>query len=334
MMLLLFFFLLFLRQSPAEHCHPDDIAAILKFKNSFSNPQLLPSWTLDMDCCYIFDCDESNRIVDLTITYSDLSGTIPDAVADLTHLQTLRLKKMPFLAGEIPPAIGKMTQLVTLQISWTNISGHVPRFLANLQNLKIFDLSFNKLSGSIPPSLATFPDIIGLDLSRNQLTGPIPESFGHFPGKLPSISLSRNRLSGKIPASLANVNFFRVDISRNNLSGDASMFFGDSKSSDSIDISRNNFEFNFSQVRFMAPLVTLDISHNKIYGNIPSQITDAVVLQVLNVSYNRLCGEIPTGWKLSLLRQLTMVKLKPILTKWMFPNPNTALWLSQDLRIG
>ena len=31
-----------------ERCHPDDKAAILKFKNSFSNgPQLLSGWTPD-----------------------------------------------------------------------------------------------------------------------------------------------------------------------------------------------------------------------------------------------------------------------------------------------
>lgn len=162
------------------------------------------------------------------------------------------------------------------------------------------DLSFNKLTGHIPPSLSKFPKISAIDLSRNQLTGPIPESFGHFPNTVtsPAILLSHNKLSGDIPGSLANTNFFRVDLSRNNFTGDASMFFGRNKGGDTIVLSRNNFEFNFSRVSFAESLVTLDISHNRIYGNIPLQITEDFMLQQLNVSYNRLCGEIPTGWKL------------------------------------
>lgn len=76
------------------------------------------------------------------------------------------------------------------------------------------------------------------------------------------------------------------------------MFFGEGKITSSIVISRNGFEFDLSKVRFMESLDVLDVSHNKIYGSIPQQITEAVFLQFLNVSYNRLCGEIPTGWKL------------------------------------
>ncbi|XP_057806217.1 polygalacturonase inhibitor 1-like, partial [Salvia miltiorrhiza] len=111
-------------------------------------------------------------------------------------------------------------------------------------------------------------------------------------------TLSHNKLSGPLPSSLSNVNFSSVDVSRNNLSGDASVFFGEGKITSSIDISRNGFEFDLSKVRFMEALDVLDISHNRIYGEIPQQITDAVFLQFLNVSYNRLCGKIPTGWKL------------------------------------
>ncbi|KAI3740031.1 hypothetical protein L2E82_30448 [Cichorium intybus] len=301
----MFHFLLFLLSTvgtSAERCHPDDKAAILKFKNSFSNgPQLLPMWTSDRDCCDIFDCDQTtNRITDFSITYSDLAGTIPDAVGDLTYLQTLRLHKMPFLVGEIPRSVTRLKHVTFFDISWTNISGHVPPFLAELKSVMFIYLSYNNLSGPIPPSLATLPNMIGLDLSRNQLTGSIPESFGHLVSPaLQGLSLSHNKLSGEIPTTVGNMKIYQIDVSRNSLSGDASMLFGASKGSSVIDISRNNFEFDFSQVSFMEDtLVTLDISHNNIYGKIPSQILKAFMLQFLNVSYNRLCGEIPSPWQL------------------------------------
>ncbi|KAI3444964.1 hypothetical protein Pfo_001629 [Paulownia fortunei] len=276
-----------------ELCHPDDKAALLAFKNSFSNPNPFPSWDLQYHCCdwYGVECNETtNYVIGLDIITSDLNGTIPPAVAKLKHLQHLRLHKLPNLVGEIPLEIGELPHLTYLVISWTNISGPVPDFLVNLRSLAYLDLSFNP----------TLPYLYAIDLSRNQLTGPIPESFGHFPetAGFPGLDLSHNMLSGELPASLANVNFSQVDISRNNLSGDASVFFGKGKVTNGIVISRNNFEFDFSKVSFMESLDVLDMSHNKIYGSIPPQITDAVYLQFLNVSYNRLCGEIPTGWKL------------------------------------
>ncbi|KAF8376657.1 hypothetical protein HHK36_031674 [Tetracentron sinense] len=300
-LLLLFVFVFFPALSFADRCRPNDKITLLKIKNSFSNPNVLLSWDPALDCCgwYVVECNETtNHVIGLTILYAQISGSIPDAVSDLTHLQDLRLKKLPLLVGTIPPAIGKLTNLVSLEISWTNISGPVPGFLSNLQNLEYLNLSFNKLSGSIPASLAALPNLSGIRLDRNRLTGSIPVSFGQLPGSRLYLILSHNGLSGELPASLGNVDFDTIDISRNNFSGDASVLFNASKTTTTIDISRNKFEFDFSRAGIMAgSLITLDISHNKIWGNIPRKITDAVNLQFLNVSYNRLCGEIPTGWR-------------------------------------
>ncbi|KAL9175627.1 hypothetical protein ABFS82_02G123600 [Erythranthe guttata] len=301
---LLFIFFPNLSQSTSsELCHPQDKAALLSFKHSFSNPNPFPSWDPLFDCCdwYGVTCnDTTNLVISFTIISQTLNGTIPPSISNLKHLQILRLHKIPNLVGQIPLEISKLSNLTSLTISWTNISGPLPSFLVNLKNLVFLDLSFNRLSGSIPPSLATLPFLRGIDLSRNQLTGQIPESFGHLPktAEFPALVLSHNKLSGEIPSSLSNVNFSFIDISSNTLSGDASVFFGEGKATDTIVISRNHFEFDLSKVGFMHFLITLDISHNKIYGNIPKHITDAVFLQQLNVSYNRLCGEIPTGWKL------------------------------------
>ncbi|WOH14617.1 hypothetical protein DCAR_0934137 [Daucus carota subsp. sativus] len=301
MLVLLFLILLFSGVISSEPCHPDDLYSILAFKNSFSNGDILHSWLSDMDCCSIFDC-KSNRVIDFTITNSELSGSIkPDAFAGFTFLQRLRLHKLPNLVGQIPRSIENLTHLTYLEINWTNVTGHVPDNLSKLKDLMILDFSFNKLYGSVPPSLPLLPSIFAISLDRNQLTGSLPESYGLFPTTLnsPVLILSHNKLSGELPLSLGTTKFQRIDLSRNSFSGDASMLFGEDKSCQLLDISRNSFEFDFSKVGFMnEALVTLDISHNKIYGKIPSKITEAFMLQQLNMSYNRLCGEIPQGWKL------------------------------------
>lgn len=299
MLRLVFLIVLFPRLTPANLCHPDDISSILAFKNSFSNGDILQTWSSEMDCCHLFDC-ENNRVTDFSIFNLRLSGSIkPDAFAGFTYLKRLMLHKLPSLVGEIPPSIGNLTHLTFLVISWTNVTGHVPDNFAKLKDLQILDFSFNKLYGSVPPSLPLLPSIFAISLDRNQLTGSLPETYGHFPTtQNPVLILSHNKLSSELPISLGNMNFSQIDLSRNNFSGDASMLFGEDKGSQSLDISRNNFEFDFSKVVIMKELITLDISHNKIYGKIPLKITEAFTLQQLNMSYNRLCGEIPKGWKL------------------------------------
>ncbi|XP_023748677.1 polygalacturonase inhibitor [Lactuca sativa] len=181
----------------ANRCHPDDKAAILKFKNSFSNgPQL----------------DQRLRLC-----------------ACLRFLQSLRSSVM------------------------------------------FINLSFNNVSGLIPSSLATLPNLIALDLNRNRLTGSIPDSFGHIivsqDSQGLSLSLSHNMLTGEIPTSLLGI---QTSIGL--------MYQGTTCQETlqcclvhrSLDISRNNFEFDLSGVSFMTnELVELDISHDKIYGKIP-----------------------------------------------------------------
>ncbi|KAL8495946.1 hypothetical protein ACS0TY_019897 [Phlomoides rotata] len=283
----------------AELCHPEDRAALTAFKHSFSNnPDPFPTWKPISNCCDWrgVTCDEAtSHVVALDLThYKHLNGTIPSSVSNLKHLMLLRLYRIPHLVGQIPQSITQLPLLRYLTISWTNISGPVPHFL---NHLVFLDLSFNRLSGSIPPSLATLPLIGTIDLSRNQLTGPIPELFmTRSTTDFETLDLSDNNLSGQLPASFSKINFSFVDISRNGLSGDASVLFG--KGATSIVISWNDFEFDFSKVAFPESLFVLDVSHNRIYGTIPQQITEAYYLQSLNVSYNRLCGKVPSGWKL------------------------------------
>lgn len=308
LLLYFFFFILLLTPLPAELCDPDDKSALLAIKNSFPNPNnIFSSWTDDYHCChwYGIECDKTtNNVISLSILRTDkINGTIPPAISRLKHLQTLNLFKLPNLVGEIPPEIGELVNLRYMYIGWTNVSGPIPRFLSNLKNLSDLYLTFNRLSGSIPPYLATLARLRILDLSRNQLVGPIPDSFGQFAARnqeFSTLRLSHNKLTGELPRSLKNMNITEVDLSRNNLWGDGSVLFGETKITDNLVISRNNFEFDFSRVRFPKMLETLDVSHNKIYGSIPAQITTAERLQRLNVTYNRLCGMIPTEWNLTL----------------------------------
>ncbi|KAJ6408168.1 hypothetical protein OIU84_011472 [Salix udensis] len=211
------------------------------------------------------ECDPTtNRIVSLRMYSGNLSGEIPAEVGDLPYLKTLELHKLTNITGPIPTSISNLINLISLRLSRLNLTG---------------------------------PKLIFLAWTGTSLRAQFPESFGNFVGRVPGISLSHNQLSGKIPASLDNRDFRWVDFSRNKLEGDASMFFGPNKTTGVVDLSRNLLEFNFSNVVFPTTLTNLDINHNKIFGSIPTQMTQLTILS-LNVSYNRLCGLIPQGGKL------------------------------------
>ncbi|CAI9301313.1 unnamed protein product [Lactuca saligna] len=283
--------------SRSQRCNKDDEKVLFKIKKSFGNPYHLASWQKTLDCCqwYNVECDRNtSRIISLTIFSGNISGQIPDEVGDLPYLQTLVLRKLTNLTGEIPSAITKLTHLTMLRLSWTNLSGPVPSFLSKLTNLNFLDLAFNDLTGSIPPELSTLKNLNAIHLDRNKLTGVIPESFGTFTGNVPDLYLSHNQLTGTIPKSLGYLNFSTIDFSRNQLTGDISMFFGTNKTIQTADFSRNSFEFNISELVFPASLTSLDLNHNKIYGSLPAMLT-GLNFQYFNVSYNRMCGQIPQG---------------------------------------
>lgn len=299
------FVLLFLLSSTslpvsAAQCNKDDQKALLAIKAAFHNAYHFASWKTSTACCdwYGVDCDTSTgRVTGLSIFQDDnLSGTIPPAIADLPYLNNLLLSHLPKLVGPIPSALAGLKKIQLFRIMNTGVSGAVPTFLSTLTTLTIIDLSNNQLTGAIAPSLANLHNLQALHLENNRLSGSIPASFGSFPkDSPPDLYLSNNSLSSIIPTSLGGPNWGIIDLSRNLLLGDASFLFGSSKPATQVDLSRNGLSFDLTHVTFPTKLTLLDLSHNSITGDIPSQINQVTGLVQFDVSYNELCGEIPAG---------------------------------------
>ena len=286
----------------SHRCHPDDYKSLMKIKKDLGNPYYLTNWQTNTDCCewYSLHCDErTNRVYSLSLSNADLSGQIPSSVAGLPYLLSLTIRKNANITGTIPSSILKLKRLNMLWMDYNSLSGPIPNFIGQITTLDYINLAYNQFSGSVPASLSNLHLLGALFLSRNKLTGSIPESFGKFNSSTNFyFDLSHNQLSGPIPKSLSYVDFEKIDLSRNKLSGDGSVLFNPKRKTTYIDLSRNMLAFDLTNVRFPVTLNHLDLSHNMIRGRIPEQIKDVDLYgQGLNLSYNQLCGKIPSGGK-------------------------------------
>ncbi|XP_010534350.1 PREDICTED: polygalacturonase inhibitor [Tarenaya hassleriana] len=299
LLLLSVLFFLLLLVSPSASCNSNDEKALLQIKKSLNYPPLLSSWTPKTDCCTNWTGVECTRrrVTSLTVSNGNISGEISPAIGGLPFLRTLDFSFLSHLTGSIPRTITNLKHLDTLRLRNTDLSGPIPDFISELKEVTFLDLSFNRFSGSIPGSLSQMPKIEAIQINDNKLTGSIPESFGSFVGNVPNLYLMNNRLSGNIPQSLSKYDFNAVDLTGNGFTGDGSMFFGRNKTTVRVNLSRNKFHFDLTKVKLGKSLLSLDLSHNQIYGKLPAGLT-SLKLDYFDVSFNRLCGRIPQGGKL------------------------------------
>ncbi|CAL5398439.1 hypothetical protein CsSME_00021640 [Camellia sinensis var. sinensis] len=113
------------------------------------------------------------NVIDLSS--NNLSGEIPEEIANLSDLGTLNLSRNQ-LTGKIPKKIGELRWLETLDLSSNHLSGSIPSTMSALTSLNHLNLSYNNFSGSIPSTnqFQTFndpsiyegnPELCGLPLS-------------------------------------------------------------------------------------------------------------------------------------------------------------------------
>ena len=183
---------------------------------------------------------------------------------------------------------GRVTELTVFAL---NISAPVPAAIANLTKLQTVNFAYNQLYGGIPAFLGphALPDLTFLRLDGNRLTGTIPPTATVF-----DLSLVGNLLTGPLPATFGGASFGDVDLTDNQLTGDASMLFGAKKQLNALHLSRNRFKFDLGRVELPEAMDILEIDHNLVYGSIPAAAAARKWL-AFDVSYNQLCGPIPQG---------------------------------------
>ncbi|KAK2983500.1 hypothetical protein RJ640_023034 [Escallonia rubra] len=154
-------------------------------------------------------------------------------------------------------ALQKCQQLEVLSLGDNGLSGKIPNWVgANVTFLRLLNLRNDNFNGSIPSQLCQLSGVQILDLAGNDLTGNIPACLGNISGMTRYVS--------------AYVSEWTEDNMVQVIKG-----------------------VELAYTKTLRLVVNMDLSSNKLVGEIPEELADLRLLLGLNLSHNHLTGSIP-----------------------------------------
>ncbi|XP_058100926.1 probable LRR receptor-like serine/threonine-protein kinase At1g53430 isoform X1 [Magnolia sinica] len=265
------------------------------------------------------DCNSNPtvcHVVSVELKGQNLTGVLPEEFANLTFLTNLDLTRN-YLNGSIPATWASLP-LVNLSLLGNRISGRIPEELGNIKTLKKLVIENNEIEGPLPPKLG---DLISLEeffISANDITGEIPGNFINLTN-LTDFRIDGNPISGKIPDFIRNwKQLDRLDMQGTSMTGpipSSIAFLEKLKELRISDLDGPSMPFpNLEKMTKMKRLVLrncsisdkiplyigkwedlklLDLSFNKLTGEIPSNFTDKSSPDIMYLTSNSLTGKIP-----------------------------------------
>ncbi|KAF9666041.1 hypothetical protein SADUNF_Sadunf16G0187600 [Salix dunnii] len=232
------------------------------------------------------------------------------------HIVAIFLKGQD-LAGSLPKSIVKLPYLKNLDL-WANyLSGTIPREWANTK-LEILSVAVNRLTGPIPSYLGNITTLRYLNIQNNMFSGNVPLELGNLIN-LENITLSANNLTGELPPALANLTKLKELLSSNNFIGRIPDFIQSWKQLDKLEIQAGGFlgpipssislltgitelrisnllgdGSEFPNIKPMEGMTYLDLSFNRLKGDLPTNYDSLASLEKMYVTRNMLSGPIPT----------------------------------------
>ncbi|XP_025696615.3 receptor-like protein 54 [Arachis hypogaea] len=270
---------------------------------------------------YISD-NSIKTIPSLEISNNLLMGEICPSICNLQSLVDLDLSSNN-LVGMIPSCLGSFSQsLQLLNVSGNKLTGNIPQIYVKGNVLQLIDFSSNKLYGQLPRALVNCRMLEFLDVRHNHFNDSFPFWLGSLP-KLKVLSLRDNEFHGAImcPLKYTFPHLRIIDLSQNGfsrkltseiimcfksmiISNKRQLDFKDVIHSDNAEIDIDWHPFSMSNKgvvmdylggQYLRHMVAIDLSCNKIYGEIPDIMGSLNGLLVLNLSNNMFTGSIPSS---------------------------------------
>ncbi|XP_050371085.1 probable leucine-rich repeat receptor-like serine/threonine-protein kinase At3g14840 [Argentina anserina] len=235
------------------------------------------------------------HVTSIVLKAQNLPGKLPPEFSRLPYLQEIDLTRN-YLNGTIPPDWGVLP-LVDISLLGNRLTGSIPVELANITTLKSLVLEINSLSGVLPVKLGNLPNIERMLLTSNNFTGELPETFAGL-STLQDFRISDNSFSGNIP------NFIQNWTALNKLAIQASGLTGPipsgisllKKLTDMRVTDLNGPASSFPSLQNLVKLRTLMLRNCNITGQLPEYLGTIRTLKTLDLSFNKLAGEIPSSF--------------------------------------
>ncbi|KAM2029169.1 hypothetical protein TB2_040401 [Malus domestica] len=267
-------------QKQYPSCPDEEKSALLQFKDSFTIDKSasrstdaypkVSSWKPaegGNSTCSLWEgvkCDEkTGHVIGLDLRSSCLHGSINSnsSLFRLVHLQRLNLSDNNFNYSQIPTSIRNFPSLTHLDLSTSVFSGRVPSELSLLSKLTYLNLALNldRLSEDKDHQLSKEENYPLLKLEASDL-GSLVQNLT----SLEVLTLSFVNVSSAIPHSMANLS------SLTSLSLKDCHLFGE-----------------FPTYNKGSKLRMIDVSHNKLQGQLPRSLVNCIMLEYLVLSNNR-----------------------------------------------
>ncbi|CAL8998149.1 unnamed protein product [Prunus brigantina] len=142
-----------------------------------------------------------SHLQSLILSYNSFHGEISSSLGNLKSIVNLDLSSNQ-LAGNIPNSLGNLCKLTTLDMSMNNLNGSVSEIFESFSRcssgqIESLSLSSNNLSGHLTDKLDHFEKLRFLDLANNSISGPLPPSFGKL-SCLEEVRIDDNNLTGVV----------------------------------------------------------------------------------------------------------------------------------------
>ncbi|KAL1150400.1 hypothetical protein V6Z11_A10G257000 [Gossypium hirsutum] len=253
----------------------------------------------------------------MDLSNNSLSGELPRWMSNLSKLGFLPYRwphymAIPFcsgaqsikhlhlnrnrLSGTLGNAFFNCSSLVTLDVSENQLTGEIPNWVGTLSALRVLHLKANFFTGEIPIELCKLSSLSIIVLSQNNLSGPIPFC-------LSNLTLEPNDEKSSTRAYLAITSEFIRGDYREQTEFEMSTFGGldevfvplfiENPIDEKVDYTtkRASYIYKGNILKYMSGI---DLSCNRLTGEIPIEIGNLSEIRSLNLSHNNLAGNIPS----------------------------------------
>ncbi|KAH9723414.1 putative leucine-rich repeat receptor-like serine/threonine-protein kinase [Citrus sinensis] len=244
------------------------------------------------------NCSFSNgtvcHVFRIVLKEQNLTGVLPPKLAELTFLQDIDLT-LNYLSGTIPSQWASLP-LLNISLIANRLKGPIPKYLANISTLVNLTVQYNQFSGELPEELGSLLNLEKLHLSSNNFTGELPKTFAKLTN-MKDFRISDNQFTGQIPSFIQNwTKLEKLFIQPSGLAGPIpSGIFSLENLTDLRISDLNGPEATFPQLGNMK-MTKLILRNCNITGELPRYLGKMTKLKVLDLSFNRLRGQIPSNF--------------------------------------